>query len=85
MTRLEDMVYFSRMLIDNAKRDAIYGCEEFSPPSHQENFRIVVAEVLACGKPVLIPNQVNIWREIIQGSGIVDDDMLEGTQYGIEQ
>ena len=84
--QLENMVYFPGMLIDNAKWGAIYGCEAFSLPSHQENFGIVVAEALACGKPVLISNQVNIWREIIQGSsGIVGDDTLEGTQHAIEQ
>ena len=38
-------------------------------------------EALACGKPVLISNQVNIWREIEgSGGGIVADDSLPGTQ-----
>ena len=31
-------------------------------PSHQENFGIAVAEALACGKPVLISDKVNIWK-----------------------
>ena len=55
-------------------------------PSHQENFGIVVPEALACGKPVLISNKVNIWREVEEGDGgIVGDDDLEGTKGLIEQ
>ena len=38
-------------------------------------------EALACAKPVLISNQVNIWREIESaGGGIVAEDSLKGTQ-----
>jgi glycosyltransferase involved in cell wall biosynthesis len=53
--------------------------EVFVLPSHQENFGIVVAESLACGKPVLISNKVNIWREIeADGAGLVADDTQAG-------
>jgi glycosyltransferase involved in cell wall biosynthesis len=41
-----------------------------------------VAEALACAKPVLISNKVNIWREIQHdGAGLVGDD----TQQGVHQ
>ena len=74
-------VYFPGMLTGDAKWGAFYGCEAFVLPSHQENFGIAVAEALACGKPVLISNQVNIWREIAAGGGgTVEDDTLPGTQ-----
>lgn len=77
---LADRVFFPGMLSGDAKWGAFYGCEGFILPSHQENFGIAVAESLACSKPVLISDQVNIWREIIQaGSGIVAPDTLEGT------
>ena len=40
----------------------------------------MVAEALACGIPVLISNQVNIWREIQnENSGFVEQDTLSGT------
>ncbi|MDF7820412.1 glycosyltransferase [Runella sp. MFBS21] len=64
-----------------AKWGALYGCEAFVLPSHQENFGIAVVEALACGKPVLISDQVNIWREIADGeAGLVAKDTVEGTR-----
>ncbi len=69
------------MLQGDMKWGAFYAAEVFVLPSHQENFGIVVAEALACGKPVLISNKVNIWREIeADGAGLVADDTLAGTQ-----
>jgi glycosyltransferase involved in cell wall biosynthesis len=68
------------MLNGEAKWGALYGCEAFVLPSHQENFGIAVVEALACGRPVLISDQVNIWREIVEGgAGLVAEDTLEGT------
>src|SRR5690606_25725127 len=52
----------------------------FVLPSHQENFGMAVAESLACGVPVLISREVNIWREVIaDGAGLAEADTLEGT------
>ena len=49
-------------------------------PSHEENFGFAVVEALACGKPVLISNKVNIWREVQEdGAGLVADDGPDGT------
>jgi glycosyltransferase involved in cell wall biosynthesis len=68
------------MLQGDMKWGAFYAAEVFCLPSHQENFGIVVAEALACGKPVLISNKVNIWREIeSDGAGLVAADTLAGT------
>lgn len=83
---LEDSVHFPGMLSGEAKWGAFYGCELFALPSHQENFGIAVAEALACGAPVLISNQVNIWREVKKGgAGLVSPDTLEGTQISLTQ
>ena len=44
-------------------------------------FGIAVVEALAVGRPVLISNKVNIWREIAADhAGMVDDDTREGTE-----
>ena len=77
--RLRHSVFFPGMLSGYAKWGAFYGCEAFALPSHQENFGIAVVEALACGKPVLISDQVNIWKEIEQfEAGKVEDDTLSG-------
>ncbi|HET8854944.1 MAG TPA: glycosyltransferase, partial [Salinimicrobium sp.] len=72
-------IYFTGMLEGSAKWGAFYGCKAFILPTHQENFGIAVVEALACGKPVLTTNKVNIWREIFNGNGgIISEDTAEG-------
>jgi len=73
-------VLWPGMLTGDAKLGALYGCEASVLPSHQENFGTSVAETLACGRPVLISNQVNIWREIQSfGAALVRPDTEAGT------
>ncbi len=82
---LKQSVFFAGMLTGKAKWGAFYGCEAFVLPSHQENFGIAVVESLACGKPVLISDQVNIWREIINGgAGVVCENTLKGVSMMLE-
>ncbi|WP_226998965.1 glycosyltransferase [Flavisolibacter tropicus] len=78
---LNGFIYFPDMLVDEEKWGAIYGCEAFILPSHQENFGIAVVEALSCGKPVLISNQINIWKEIQElRCGIIKPDTLDGVK-----
>ena len=77
---IEHRITWTGMLEGDQKWGAYYASEIFCLPSHQENFGIVVAEALACGKPVLISDKVNIWREIENDkAGFIDKDTEEGT------
>ncbi|MDO9237764.1 MAG: glycosyltransferase [Aquabacterium sp.] len=79
-------VTWTGMVSGDVKWGAFRTAEAFVLPSHQENFGIAVAEAMACGLPVLISNQVNIWREIQQADGgLIDVDTQEGTERLIEQ
>ncbi len=78
-------IYFPGMLSGNAKWGAFRGCDAFILPSHQENFGIAVVEAMACSKPVIISDQVNIYSEIEASSaGIVIKDSEEGVLNGLE-
>ncbi len=77
---LEQRVTWTGMITGDEKWGAFYASDAFILPSHQENFGIAVVEALACGVPVLISNQVNIWREIeTDGVGYVEKDDVAGT------
>ncbi|WBL21653.1 glycosyltransferase [Zunongwangia sp. HRR-M8] len=76
---LKSYFIFPGMLTGDLKWGAFYACEAFILPSHQENFGIATVEALACRKPVLISNQVNIHNEIVAfEAGLVEEDNLEG-------
>jgi glycosyltransferase involved in cell wall biosynthesis len=73
-------VTWTGMLSGDLKWGAFQAADAFILPSHQENFGIAVAEALGCGVPVLISNQVNIWREIQEaGAGLIESDDQAGT------
>jgi glycosyltransferase involved in cell wall biosynthesis len=77
---IADRIVWTGMLRDSMKWSAFAAAEVFALPSHQENFGIAVAESLACGVPVLISREVNIWREIeASQAGLIAPDTLEGT------
>jgi glycosyltransferase involved in cell wall biosynthesis len=67
------------MVTGAAKWGAFRSAEVFCLPSHQENFGVVIAESLACGCPVLISDQVNIWREVVDcHAGLAGKDTVAG-------
>ena len=76
---LQSYVAFTGMLEGDAKWGAFYCADAFILPSHQENFGIALVEAMACGKPVLISNKVNIWQEVIKAqAGLAADDTAAG-------
>jgi glycosyltransferase involved in cell wall biosynthesis len=78
---LGERVHWPGMLKGGAKWGAFRAAEAFILPSHQENFGIAVAEALACGRPVLLSDKVNIAQEIAEfGAGLMETDTLEGTE-----
>jgi glycosyltransferase involved in cell wall biosynthesis len=77
---LADRVVWTGMLNGDLKWGALHAAEVFALPSHQENFGLAVVEALACGVPVLISREVNIWREVVEsGAGLAEPDSVEGT------
>lgn len=89
MASISSNIYFPGMLMGNAKWGAFYGCDAFVLPSHQENFGIAVVEAMACGKVVLISNQINIWKEIEKFGGSIickdtKDDIEKMLDYWIK-
>ncbi len=83
---IAERITWTGMLGGDLKWGSYHAAEAFILPSHQENFGIVVAEALACGLPVLISNQVQIWREIENAqAGFVEPDSEAGTRRLIER
>lgn len=77
---ISERITWPGMLRGAMKWGAFSAAEVFALSSHQENFGIAVAEALASGLPVLISDQVNIWREIeADGAGLVAPDTEAGT------
>ena len=77
----EGSVTWTGLLIGDLKWGAFRAADVFALTSHQENFGIAVAEALGCGLPVLLSNQVNIWREIEEDrAGFIENDDEAGAR-----
>jgi glycosyltransferase involved in cell wall biosynthesis len=78
-------IHWPGMLHGDAKWGAFHACEAFILPSHQENFGIAVAEALACARPVLLSDKVNIAPDIAAGgAGLMEPDTLHGAERLLE-
>ncbi|MEX0758999.1 MAG: glycosyltransferase [Tistlia sp.] len=69
---LAGRVTFTGMLRGEDKLAALADAALFVLPSYRENFGLAVVEAMAAGLPVVISDQVAIWREIeADGAGLV--------------
>jgi glycosyltransferase involved in cell wall biosynthesis len=79
-------VTFTGALNGGLKWGALHASEVLALPSHAENFGIAVVEALACGVPVLLSKEVNIWREIeADGAGFAAHADIPGVTSLLEQ
>jgi glycosyltransferase involved in cell wall biosynthesis len=79
--RIAARVHWTGSLVGDVKWGALRSAQAFVLPSHQESFGIAVVESLAAGRPVLISDQVKIWKSIKNaGVGLVEPDTLDGTE-----
>ncbi len=58
---------FTGMLLGPDKLAVLRDASLFVLPSYSENFGLAVIEAMAAGLPVIISDQVNIWREVETG------------------
>jgi glycosyltransferase involved in cell wall biosynthesis len=77
---IANRVVWTGPLYGELKWGALRMAEVLALPSQAENFGITVVEAMACGVPVLISKEVNIWSEIeSDGAGLVAAADVEGT------
>jgi glycosyltransferase involved in cell wall biosynthesis len=69
---LSENVLFTGFVSGETKIRLLAGCDLFVMPSYHESFGMSVVEALACGKPVVVSDQVAIHREISEAqAGLV--------------
>jgi glycosyltransferase involved in cell wall biosynthesis len=79
-------VTFTGLLNGGLKWGALHASDVMALPSHAENFGITVVEAMACGVPVLLSQEVNIWREIeADGAGFTAQPDIPGVTSLLEQ
>lgn len=76
---LSARVHWVPMVTGDAKWGALHAAEAFVLTSHQENFGVAVVEALACGRPALITDPVNVARDIAaDGAAYTAPDTVAG-------
>lgn len=73
--KLNKLIFFSDAIFGDLKWGTISNCKAMLLASHGENFGISVVESLSVGRPVIITNKVNIYRDILMSqSGLISDN-----------
>jgi glycosyltransferase involved in cell wall biosynthesis len=77
-------VTFSGILTGRQKLEAFTGSDVFVLPSYSENFGMSVVEAMTCRLPVIITNQVGIYKEVANAkAGLVIKTNAEELSMGI--
>jgi len=71
---IDNRTFFLDFLDREEVKQAYIDADVFVLPSYSENFGLTVIEAMACRCPVVISNQVNIWREVQDlGAGLATE------------
>lgn len=77
--KIKDKITLAGMLSGKEKIEVLKESDVFVLPSYSENFGISVVEAMICKTPVVISNNINIWREIEEHNAglVVNCDAIE--------
>jgi len=84
--QLERRVTFAGRVSDDLKLAAYVDCDVYVLPSYAENFGATVAEALACQRPIVITDRVNLCEEIAAAeAGVVVGCSVDAVAAGLNR